>query len=80
MRDMVDKIILRCGSMSPTTAEEVRDMIREVVELSYREGFFDGVDVSPMSSEDLLQGEIDEAWRNSRCCRAFRKTPDELEA
>jgi hypothetical protein len=76
MRDMVDKIILRCGSMSPTTAEEVRDRIREIVQAAYYEGW---LDCNEVFDDGPTDGKV-ESWRKSVCRSAFLKTPEELEA
>lgn len=76
MRELVDKIILRCGSMSPTTAEEVRYRIRDVVQAAYYEGWLDGNECADDGSTD---GKV-EGWRKSVCRRTFLKTPEELEA
>ena len=74
MRKLVNEIILRCGAMSPETAETVRSYMRVLVMHAYLEGFGDG-DGARLPDPDAEY----EAWRNSVARKAFLGTHEELE-
>lgn len=76
MRALVDAVILRCGTMSPETADDVRECVAEVARAAFREGW-----IRSYAADYEVDGPgLEELWLRSNARRAFLPTPEELEA